>query len=102
MLNVRLAGDHLYWKLLFTWLPVVFDLKHHERLNDFDEVYLRLVWIYFHTLITQTYCSKYLKEYLMIFIHGSVMHSHFENHLLSLDIDTDHLTHQFVIEGRSY
>ena len=19
MLNVRLAGDHLYWKLLFTW-----------------------------------------------------------------------------------
>ena len=23
MLNVRQAGDHLYWKLLFTWLLLV-------------------------------------------------------------------------------
>ena len=23
MLNIRQAGDHLYWKLLFTWLSLV-------------------------------------------------------------------------------
>ena len=26
MLNVRLAGDHLYWKWLFTWLSLVMSL----------------------------------------------------------------------------
>ena len=26
MLNVRLAGDHLYWKLLFTWLSLVMSM----------------------------------------------------------------------------
>ena len=26
MLNVRLAGGHLYWKQLFTWLPLVVSL----------------------------------------------------------------------------
>ena len=26
MLNVRLAGDHLYGKLLFTWLSLVMSL----------------------------------------------------------------------------
>ena len=32
MFNVRLAGDHLYGKLLFTWLSVACDV--------FDEVFL--------------------------------------------------------------
>ena len=26
MFYVRLAGDHLYWKLLFTWLSLVMSL----------------------------------------------------------------------------
>ena len=26
MFNVRLAGDHLSWKWLFTWLPLVMSL----------------------------------------------------------------------------
>ena len=30
MLNVRLAGDHLYGKLLFTWLSLVMSLMDSE------------------------------------------------------------------------
>ena len=26
VLNVRLAGDHLYWKLLFTWLSLMMSM----------------------------------------------------------------------------
>ena len=35
MLNVRLAGDHLYGKLLFTWLSLVMSLMVSYMLSIF-------------------------------------------------------------------
>ena len=42
MLNVRLAGDHLYWKLLFTWMPLVMSLMVSFCAVPFPTRYLGL------------------------------------------------------------
>ena len=43
MLNVRLAGNHQYWKLLFIWLSLVMSIsngfvriKIHDTRDDYD------------------------------------------------------------------
>ena len=38
MLNVRLAGEHLYGKLLFTWLSLVMSLMVAIAFDVFDAV----------------------------------------------------------------
>ena len=42
MLNVRLAGDYLYGKLLFTWLSLVMSLRVSiyalDEISDFIEL----------------------------------------------------------------
>ena len=48
MFNVRLAGDPLYWKLLFTWLSLVTSLvvscfvQSFSPRNVLDEIWTKL------------------------------------------------------------
>ena len=44
MLNVRLAGNHLYGKLLFTWLSLVRSLMVSFLLSFFPRVVLGEIW----------------------------------------------------------
>ena len=44
MLNVRLAGDHLYGKLLFTWLSLVRSLMVSLLLSFFPRDVLDEIW----------------------------------------------------------
>ena len=55
MINVRLAGDHLYGKLLFTWLSLLMSLCcpfPHE-----------MSW-----MRSGTYLSQFLRVFLLTFI----------------------------------
>ena len=44
MLNVRLADDHLYWILLFTWLSLVMSLVVSFVLSLFPRDVLEEIW----------------------------------------------------------
>ena len=44
MLNVRLIGDHLYGKLLFTWLSLVMFLMEPFVLSFFPQDVLDEIW----------------------------------------------------------
>ena len=44
MLNVRLAGDHLYRKLLFTWLSLVLSLVVSFEQSLFPRGVLDEIW----------------------------------------------------------
>ena len=44
MLNVRLTGDHLYWKQLFTWLSLVMSLWRLFVLSFFPRDVLDEIW----------------------------------------------------------
>ena len=45
MLNVRLAGDHLYGKLLFTWLSLVMSWWRLFMLSFFTRGVLDEIWV---------------------------------------------------------
>ena len=62
MLNVRLAGDHLYGKLLFTWLSLVMSLTVSFVLSLFPRDVL---------MISGTKLSQFLRVFLSTFT-GSV------------------------------
>ena len=44
MFNVRLAGGHLYWKQLFTWLSLVVSLMASFVLSLFPPDVLDDIW----------------------------------------------------------
>ena len=44
MFNVRLAGGHLYWIQLFTWLPLVVSLLASFLLSFFPLDVLDEIW----------------------------------------------------------
>ena len=44
MLNVKLAGDHLYGKWLFTWLSLVMSLMASFLLSFFPRDVLDEIW----------------------------------------------------------
>ena len=44
MLNVRLAGEHLYWKKLFTWLSLVMSFMASFVVSFFPRDVLAEIW----------------------------------------------------------
>ena len=50
MLNVRLAGDHLYGKGLFTWLSQVMPLMAFFALSFFSQYVLDEIWDLFGSI----------------------------------------------------
>ena len=59
MLNVRLAGDHQYWKLLITWLSLVMSLVVYFMLSFSHE----MSW-----MRSGTELSQFLKVFLPTFL----------------------------------
>ena len=59
MLNVRLAGDHQYWKLLITWLSLVMSLVVYFMLSFSHE----MSW-----MRSGTELSQFLKVFLPNFV----------------------------------
>ena len=61
MLNVRLAGGHLYGKQLFTWLSLMMSLMASFVLSFFPLDVLDEIWDLIESVSEGflTYCSKY-------------------------------------------
>ena len=64
MLNVRLAGDHKYGKLLFTWLSLVMSLMVSFCAVFFPRDVLDEIWDWIESV------SEGSPTYLFIFIAG--------------------------------
>ena len=70
MLNVRLAGDHLYGKLLFTWLSLVMSLMVFFVLSIFPRDVLDAIWD-----LIESYFSQFLRVFPPTFkMHTGSMH----------------------------
>ena len=60
MLNVRLAGDHLYGKWLFSWLSLVMSLIMSYLCYPFSQ---EMYWIRYGTEV-----SQFLRLFLSTFV----------------------------------
>ena len=79
MFNVRLAGDHLYGKQLFTWLSLVVSLMASFVLSFFSLDVLDEIWdliesvsegflTYFYlkmSYVYATFCSIHLRDFYL-------------------------------------
>ena len=65
MFNVRLAGSHLYWKQLFTWLSLVVSFMASFVLSFFPLDILDGIWDLIESVSEGflTYSCKYRCEY---------------------------------------
>ena len=66
MLNVRLAGGHLYWKQVFTWLSLVVFLVMSFCACLFPLDVLDRIWDLIESisegLLTYSCCINYIKD----------------------------------------
>ena len=62
MFNVRLAGGHLYWKQLFTWLSLVVSLMASFVLSFFPLDVLDEIWELIESVSEGFFTYSYLLE----------------------------------------